>query len=195
RLLDIGCGTGYFAGLMQRAGWTVEGVEANHGARQLAIERYGLKVYTPDDFSDLADEKYDVITLWHVLEHVHDLDGYLLKIRSLLDNNSKLILALPNYTSYDARAYGALWAAYDAPRHLYNFTPGAVDKLVRRHNFSISSMAPMPLDAYYVSLESEKHRDNGGSLVRGAVLGFRSNLAAAGKPEKSSSVIYVCEPF
>ena len=122
-LLDIGAGTGAFANAMQEAGWEITALEPDEAARQHAYRKYAVELQTPEALYQLPDNHYDVISLWHVLEHVHDLHGYLEKFFRILKPEGKLIIAVPNYTSYDATVYQQYWAAYDVPRHLYHFSP------------------------------------------------------------------------
>lgn len=188
-LLDIGCGTGAFLGEMKNAGWTVTGLEPDAGARAIALEKHGVNALPSSDLMGLKDGEYDVITLWHVLEHVHELDAYMAKIQALLKKGGKLIIAVPNYDSVDAKVYGAGWAAYDVPRHLYHFTPAAMAKLLSRTGFTLSGMKKMPFDSFYVSMLSEKYRK--GSLIRAGWVGFRSWMVSLGNTARCSSVIYL----
>lgn len=189
-LLDIGAGTGLFAETMRKTGWKVTGLEPDEAARRRAREMNIVLNDVADLFS-LPPASFNVITLWHVLEHVHDIHGYLLQIEKLLQPGGRLIIAVPNYTSADAQIYGAYWAAYDVPRHLYHFSPAAMRSLLRRHNFSIQSMHPQWFDSFYVSMLSEQYKTGKSHLVRGAWNGLRSNMKALGAAGKCSSVIYV----
>jgi SAM-dependent methyltransferase len=194
RLLDVGCGTGEFLYHMKKAGWEVTGIEPDEATRKSATWNYGLEIHPIEDFFDFPDDHFDVITLWHVLEHVEDLNRYIDKLRSMLRPDGLLVLALPNYTSYDARFYGLEWAGYDVPRHHYHFCPDSVKKLLDVHRFSLKSMKRMPLDAAYVSMLTEKNRGEKGSLLRGMAVGGISWLNALRKPEFSSSLAYLARP-
>ena len=143
------------------------------------------------DLFNLPPASFHIITLWHVLEHVHDVHAYLSQIAKLLQPNGKLVIAVPNYTSADASAYGANWAAYDVPRHLYHFSPAAMRTLLLRHGFTIQSMHPQWFDSFYVSLLSEQYKTGRSNLIKGAWNGLRSNFHAIGSAGKCSSVIYV----
>jgi len=190
RLLDIGCGTGEFAATMQSGGWDVLGLEPDEGARAQAHENFGLTVQEPDALYGL-EGPYDVITMWHVLEHVHDLHGYLEKIRSLLRPGGTLFVAVPNYTSPDATHYQAAWAAYDVPRHLYHFSPDGMQTLMQRHGLSVQAQKHMPFDAFYVSLLSEKYLHGQPRLVPAFLVGLSTWWQAVSRPERSSSLLYV----
>lgn len=190
-LLDLGCGTGAFAGAVKAAGWEVEGVEPDEGARKIAAELWGIHPREGEEFYELEEGKYDVVSMWHVLEHVHDLDGYLEKIFKLLKPEGKWIVAVPNYTSWDADKYKEMWAAYDVPRHLYHFSPDSMKALVERGGFKVKEMKRMPFDSFYVSMLSERYKN--GSMLRGIWNGFCSYLAATRQKTRCSSIIYLIE--
>ena len=189
-LLDVGAGTGFFADTMRSAGWKVTGLEPDDTARKRAAE---VKIVLNDiaDLWRLPASAYDVITMWHVLEHVHNLHGYLQQLHKLLKPSGKLIIAVPNYTSGDANAYQNHWAAYDVPRHLYHFSPQSIKSLLKNHGFTIQSVHPQWFDSFYVSMLSEKGRAGKLNIVRAAWNGLSSNLRAVSQPESCSSLIYV----
>jgi 2-polyprenyl-3-methyl-5-hydroxy-6-metoxy-1,4-benzoquinol methylase len=190
-LLDVGAGTGAFAKTMQDAGWQVTGLEPDDTARKNAKAIHGLDLQSPDQVYHLADAQFDAITLWHVLEHVHDLQGYLENFHRLLKANGKLIIAVPNYTSKDATAYGAFWAAYDVPRHLYHFSPASMQALAKSKSFQVAAMKPMWFDAVYVSMLSEKCMTGNTKLIPAIWNGMLSNLNTIGNAANCSSVIYI----
>ena len=192
-LLDIGCGTGEFLNTMKQAGWTSLGLEPDPGARQQAIEHFQLDVHPSDHLFQLAAKQWDVITMWHVLEHVHRLHPYLDKIYELLKPGGKLIIAVPNYQSLDAAKYESAWAAYDVPRHLYHFSPEAMQRLLSDHGFQWSTLKTMPFDAFYVSLLSEKYIHGKLRLIPGFLTGLRSYLASLRQPARCSSVMYIVQ--
>lgn len=194
-LLDYGCGTGHFLAGAKKAGWQVAGLEPNARARQDATERVGQPIQGPAALAELPLASFDVITLWHVLEHVHTLNETLDQLIRVLRPGGKLLIAVPNVDSLDAQHYGPDWAAYDVPRHLYHFGPAAMRRLLDRHGLVLGQTLPMVLDAYYVSMLSERHRpaeQSGGAL---AVLraGYVSNQYAAQHGGQYSSVLYVAE--
>ena len=190
-ILDIGCGTGDFLNTMKMANWEVIGLEPDEGARQLALENFGIEVYEREHLFELKEASYDVITMWHVLEHVHRLHEYLNTIQRLLKPGGTLIIAVPNYQSTDADAYKAFWAAYDVPRHLYHFSPASMKRLLEKHSFSLDRMKLMPFDSFYVSMLSDKYKYGGLRLISSFWTGFKSWLKASGKVERSSSIIYL----
>lgn len=192
KLLDIGAATGHFMHTMEQSGWDVTGVEPDEGARQKAKEQFGLTLLPRVDLETLPEKSFDVITLWHVLEHIHDLHGTLEQIRRLLKPSGILVVAVPNYLSYDARYYGKYWAAWDPPRHLYHFTPKAMKQLMASHKLRITSQKRMSLDSFYISLLSEKNR-KGNSPIRGLTVGKISWFKSIFQPETCSSLMYFME--
>lgn len=190
-VLDIGCGTGYFLDTLQQAGWTTQGIEADEKARQFASTQFKLQVFAPEKLSTLSAESFDVVTLWHVLEHIHDLELYMNEIYRVLKPDGILIIAVPNYDSYDAKHYKELWAAWDVPRHLWHFTPKSLSFLAERFKFQLQNHYLMPFDSFYVSLLSEKYKKNPLALVAGFWHGFLSLLKAWKNIKHASSVIYV----
>jgi SAM-dependent methyltransferase len=190
-LLDIGSGTGTFVHTMERAGWSVVGLEPDADARAFAIKQYKVDIYPSEDLFRLPEATYSAITMWHVLEHVHQLDAYVQRIKELLAPKGKLIVAVPNYTSKDAEVYGAYWAPYDVPRHLYHFSPKSMDVLMKRHGLRVIKKRRMWLDSYYVSMLSEKYKK--GNFMKALWNGFASNLSALINRERCSSLIYVIE--
>ena len=190
-LLDVGAGTGFFVEEMINAGWRVTGLEPDVQARERAKERAGIQLESPEKLWNLAPASYDVITLWHVLEHVHDLSGYLQQFHLLLRPNGILIIAVPNYQSRDAAHYQAFWAAYDVPRHLYHFSPLSMNYLLNSHQFQTPRLQPMWFDAFYVSMLSEKYKTGKDHPIHGAFIGLLSNLKTLFNRNKASSLIYI----
>ncbi|TDH29307.1 class I SAM-dependent methyltransferase [Segetibacter sp. 3557_3] len=189
-LLDVGAGTGAFARVMKKAGWSVTGLEPDVSARKKALDNYGITLEPLDALYDLPSANVDVITMWHVLEHVHDLHGYLARFGELLRENGTLIVAVPNYTSSDGKHYGEFWAAYDVPRHLYHFSPAGMKTLMASHGFNVVETRPMWFDSFYVSMLSERYKGRG-NLPAAMWNGLVSNSRATGDAEKCSSVIYI----
>lgn len=191
KLLDMGSGTGAFAGYMKNAGWQVTGLEPDEGARKVAYQEFGVVLSDTSSFYELAPAQFDVITLWHVLEHVHDLQLYVQQLKKLLKPQGKLFIAVPNYTSEDARYYGAYWAAYDVPRHLYHFSPASMRSLLEKNQLILEAIKPMWFDSFYVSLLSSKYKTGGTQLLPSLRTGLFSNLNALKDKERCSSLIYV----
>ena len=189
RLLDFGCGTGAFLDLCQSNGWTVRGLEPDAGAQAVAAEKYGLTVEDPARIRDLPDDHFDVITLWHVLEHVPRLSETVEELKRTLSPTGTLVVAVPNCASLDARIYGTHWAAYDVPRHLYHFRPDDVRRLFDAFGMRVEDIRPMRLDAFYVALLSEQYRD--GWLVRAPFVALLSTLWAARRDHRYSAQLYL----
>ena len=190
-LLDIGAGTGAFTTVMQKAGWSVTGLEPDEAARENAKSLHGVELQPSSDLFLLSENSFDAVTMWHVLEHVHDLHGYWKRIARLLKETGVFIVAVPNYTSYDAQAYGAYWAAWDVPRHLYHFSPKSMEVLAKQYGFQITQHIPMVFDSYYVSMLSEKYKTGKNRNLSAFTIGLESNQRAARNPKKYSSVIYI----
>jgi 2-polyprenyl-3-methyl-5-hydroxy-6-metoxy-1,4-benzoquinol methylase len=191
QLLEVGAGTGAFAHSMLKKGWKVTALEPDASSRQKALENYAINLLPIEELFQLEPAKYEVITLWHVLEHVHDLNAYMKAFNSLLKPNGRLIIAIPNYTSYDAGFYKNYWAAYDVPRHLYHFSPFAMQYLAKKHKMSIVQKLPMWFDSFYVSLLSEKYKKSGMiGIIRAFIVGCISNLIALRNADRGSSIIY-----
>ncbi len=192
-LLDIGAGTGAFAAAMKNAGWHITGLEPDETARANAKKDFNIELQPTQNLFSLNRESFDVITLWHVLEHVHRLHEYLDTFHALLKPGGILIIAVPNYTSYDAEIYNGNWAAYDVPRHLYHFSPSSMQKLLEAYEFTPVNNKPMWFDSFYVSLLSEKYVSGKSNFVKAFFNGLRSNIKALQNASNCSSVIYIAK--
>ena len=190
-ILDIGCGTGAFLNTMKEAEWAITGLEPDVVARKKAAELYGIQPQEPGKLFALKPASFNAITLWHVLEHVHELHEYIKQVEILLAPNGKLFIAVPNYTSKDAEMYKDNWAAYDVPRHLYHFSPQSMQKLLSIHGMQLKAVKAMWFDSFYVSMLSEQYKNGKGNIIKAVLNGFISNLIAWGNVRKCSSVIYV----
>src|SRR6188474_1306048 len=177
-LLDVGSGTGHFAAAMKNEGWQVTGLEPDEGARAVAGKEHSLNLLPSVALFNLPEKKFNAITLWHVLEHVHDVKKYIQTFKKLLAENGKLFIAVTNYTSYDAEKYKEYWAAYDVPRHLYHFAPASMKRLMEKHGLKIISYKPMWYDSFYVSLLSSKYKNGKSNFFGAGWVGFISNLKA-----------------
>jgi 2-polyprenyl-3-methyl-5-hydroxy-6-metoxy-1,4-benzoquinol methylase len=190
-LLDVGSGTGHFASAMKKAGWKVTGLEPDGGARAVASKEHSIELLPSSELFNLPEKKFNVITLWHVLEHVHDVKKYIQTFKKLLADTGRLFIAVPNYTSYDAEKYKAYWAAYDVPRHLYHFTPQTMQWLMKECGLKIVDVKPMWFDSFYVSLLSSKYKNGNTKWIGAFWTGLISNFKAIGDAKKCSSVIYI----
>ncbi|RYZ19603.1 MAG: class I SAM-dependent methyltransferase, partial [Sphingobacteriales bacterium] len=192
-LLDIGAGAGTFATHMRGAGWKVTGIEPDPATRESALKNYQIKLGPPEMLYELTPQSFNAITMWHVLEHVHDMNGYLSRIAQLMKPGAVAFIAVPNYTSDDATRYGEHWAAYDIPIHLYHFSPKSMKKLLAKHGFKLKTIKPMWFDSFYVSLLSEKYKTGKQHLLKGFWSGMISNLKATRNTSRCSSLIYIAE--
>jgi SAM-dependent methyltransferase len=190
-ILDIGCGTGTFLAEIQKYGWKITGIEPNKLARETAEKHYSLPVYDEEKISEIPENSFSIITLWHVLEHVHNLKQRITEIYNLLEKDGFAIIAVPNHTSWDADYYKSFWAAYDAPRHLYHFSPSSIKELFKESKMFHVKSLPMKFDSYYVSLLSEKYKGNSLGPLNALLSGWKSNRKAGKNSEKYSSVIYI----
>jgi 2-polyprenyl-3-methyl-5-hydroxy-6-metoxy-1,4-benzoquinol methylase len=190
-ILDVGSGTGAFLNTMKKQSWNVRGIEPDAGARKIAKDHYGIDLLDSPTLFDLQPSSFDAITLWHVLEHVHDLHPYIEQLKMLLKPTGKIFIAVPNYDSRDADAYRLKWAAYDVPRHLYHFTPKAMEALMKQHGLIIATKKPMWFDSFYISMLSSKYKNGKTNWIGAIVTGIQSNLKAVANTDKCSSVIYV----
>ncbi|MBA2563049.1 MAG: class I SAM-dependent methyltransferase [Chitinophagaceae bacterium] len=168
-------------------------LEPDETAKVKAKQLYGLTLQDPETLFKTSAETFDAITMWHVLEHVHDLHKDLDQVKKLLKPKGFLFIAVPNYTCYDQKIYQEYWAAYDVLRHLYHFSPTAMKRLLQLHGLKIKSLEPMWFDSFYVSMLSEKYRSGSNNIVKALWNGFISNCKAITNTEKCSSIIYVIQ--
>jgi len=190
-VLDYGCGTGAFLHEMKSFGWSIKGIEPDAGARAKAEKYTSSTLLIPDQLSILESNGFDAITMWHVLEHVHDLDWTIQHVKRLLNQSGKLFIAVPNNDAYDANYYGKFWAAYDVPRHLYHFTPATMKVLMDKHGLNIIETKPMWFDSFYVSMLSEKYKTGKMGYIAAFFVGLISNFKALLQKGKCSSQIYI----
>lgn len=193
KLLDVGAGIGAFVNAMQQRGWKATGLEPDAGARQKAKELFSVNLLETDAIENFPHNSFDAITLWHVLEHVHQLHNYVEKLKELLVRDGKLFIAVPNYTALDADIYRPYWAAYDVPRHLYHFSPKSMEVLLQKHGLRITQKKPMWYDSFYISLLSTKYYKGRASWLSAGFAGLRSNINAMLHNDAASSLIYIAE--
>ena len=186
-ILDVGAGTGDFLKVCKDNYWNVFGVEPDLGARNIASKK---GIILLEDLSKIKNKQFEIITLWHVLEHVENLEEYISTLKSLLTKDGKLIIAVPNYKSYDAKYYKEFWAAFDVPRHLWHFSQTSISKLFSKEDMMVEKTLPMKFDSYYVSLLSEKYKSGKMNPIKSFYRGFISNMKARSSSEYSS-LIYV----
>lgn len=190
-ILDVGCGSGELLYLFKKKHWNVGGIEPDENTRRKAISRYLLPIGDNGSLKDIVTGSFDVITLWHSLEHIANISETLAQLRRILTPDGTLIVAVPNLTSKDAMIYGPFWAAWDVPRHLFHFSYSAIETLMQQHKFRIAETLPMKMDAYYISMLSEKYKYGKIHYARALRNGWLSNLYARANKNPYSSMIYV----
>lgn len=185
RILDIGAGTGDFLLECKNQNWDILGIEPNDKAKGIALGK-GIKF--GDTIEKLESNSFDVITMWHVLEHVPDVEHQVAELKRLLKPSGTIIIAVPNFKSYDAKYYKEFWAAYDVPRHLWHFSKTAIEKLFDKQNMNLEDIKPMWFDSFYVSLLSEKYKSGKMNFISGFFIGLISNVSGLFKKEFSSHI-------
>ncbi len=190
-LLDYGCGTGEFVHTMEKAAWNSIGIEPNATARKLASSLCKSEILKESSLDNLDKASFDAITLWHVMEHIYPIKDRIPKFHDLLSKQGTLFVALPNMLSYDAKKYGQYWAAWDVPRHIYHFSPESVNRLLSQFGFKMIKTKPMLLDAFYISMLSEKYRKGNPQNVNAVISGVQSNCRALFGNGNYSSLIYI----
>jgi 2-polyprenyl-3-methyl-5-hydroxy-6-metoxy-1,4-benzoquinol methylase len=185
KLLDIGAGTGDFLLVAKNNGWETFGTEPSEKARAIAVKK-GVSII--DASAGLEDHSIDIITMWHVLEHVPDLENQIKELKRLLKPNGTLLVAVPNFKSFDANHYGKFWAAYDVPIHFWHFSKTAIKLLFEKENMTLQKVLPMKFDAFYVSLLSEKYKTGKMNYIKAFFVGLQSNWKASRSKEFSSHV-------
>ncbi|MFC5270943.1 class I SAM-dependent methyltransferase [Adhaeribacter terreus] len=189
-ILDYGCGTGYVLAACQKDGWKVEGFEPNLTANKQAEEKLG-KYIEKVSLERFDEESFEIITMWHVLEHVHTLNETFQELLSLLKPGGVMLVAVPNADSLDAQKYGENWAAYDVPRHLYHFNQATMKRFLKKHKLALEDTKPMKYDAYYVSMLSEKYKAGKTKMFNSVLNGYKSNSYASKNNKDYSSLIYI----
>ncbi len=189
-ILDYGCGTGDFLIACKKNGWSVHGVEPDSHAREIASHNKVIQIHSSLGQLDQL-KSVGLITLWHVLEHINDLNEILSQLISTLDKDGTMLIAVPNHNSYDAKHYDHHWAAYDVPRHLYHFSQKTMKILLENHGLKINQIIPMKLDSFYVSLLSEKYKYSQSNYVKSLLNGYKSNAYARKNNNDYSSLIYI----
>ncbi|MEZ5198249.1 MAG: class I SAM-dependent methyltransferase [Bacteroidales bacterium] len=190
-VIDIGCGTGQFLNELKIQDFNVTGIEPNETARGIAIKNFGLTVYNEEMIDEMNEGSFQIISLWHALEHVEDLDRRIIQLRKLLSPDGVVIVAVPNPDSWDAKHYNNFWAAFDLPRHLYHFNFAAIQNVFSKFGFKIIERRPLYFDAFYICLLSEKYKNGKLTMIKAFLKGLISNFSALFNKNNYSSVIYV----
>lgn len=190
KLLDVGCGTGMFLNEARENGWDVNGIEPDSGARQIAEEMNKAAIKT-EILSSFQNEKFHIITMWHVLEHVNLLNETVNWLKERITEDGYLIIAVPNHESKDAEIYQEQWAAYDVPRHLYHFSQKSIKQLFEQRGFRLEETLPMKFDSFYVSMLSTKYQTGKINYLKAFIDGLKSNFEAKNNKKNYSSLIYI----
>jgi 2-polyprenyl-3-methyl-5-hydroxy-6-metoxy-1,4-benzoquinol methylase len=185
KILDIGAGTGDFLSVAKNYGWETIGVEPSERAKAIAKNK---GVSFVEETSELKNHSFDVISMWHVLEHVPDLDKQIKELKRLLKPTGTLIIAVPNFKSFDAKHYGKFWAAFDVPIHFWHFSKTAIKLLFEKQEMKLEKVLPMKFDSFYVSLLSEKYKSGKMNFIKAFFTGLQSNLKARQHFEYSSHI-------
>ncbi|MFD1602142.1 class I SAM-dependent methyltransferase [Flavobacterium artemisiae] len=185
KILDIGAGTGDFLLTAKNNGWETVGAEPSEKAKNIAKQK-GISF--TEDIASLESHSFDVITMWHVLEHVPNLDDQIKELKRLLKPTGTLIVAVPNFKSFDAQHYKTFWAAYDVPIHFWHFSKKAIQLLFERVDMKLEKVLPMKFDSFYVSLLSEKYKTGKMNYIKAVIIGLKSNLKASSTKEYSSHI-------
>jgi 2-polyprenyl-3-methyl-5-hydroxy-6-metoxy-1,4-benzoquinol methylase len=187
-ILDIGTGTGDFLVMAKHNGWKTSGIEPSTKAKNIAIAK---GVSFQENIEKIKDQQFDVITMWHVLEHVPNIKQEIKELKRILKPKGTLIIAVPNYKSFDAKHYKSFWAGYDVPRHLWHFSKNAIEKLFALENMKLVQTLPLVFDSFYVSLLSEKYKTGSMNYFKAFWIGLRSNIKAKQSLEYSSHIYII----
>jgi 2-polyprenyl-3-methyl-5-hydroxy-6-metoxy-1,4-benzoquinol methylase len=185
RILDIGAGVGDFLSVCKNDGWQTVGIEPSEKAKAIAIQK---GVSFVNDLASLENNSFDIITMWHVLEHVPNLEEYISELKRLIKANGTIIIAVPNFNSFDANYYGKFWAAYDVPIHFWHFSKTAIAKLFAPQKLKLQKVLPMKFDSFYVSLLSEKYKNGKMNYLKAFWIGWKSNRYGKRNSEYSSHI-------
>ena len=188
RILDIGAGTGDFLSVANNNGWQTTGVEPSERAKAIAKNK---GVSFVEQTNELENHSFDVISMWHVLEHVPDLDKQIKELKRLLKPTGTLIIAVPNFKSFDAKYYGKFWAAFDVPIHFWHFSKTAIKLLFEKEKMKLEKVLPMKFDSFYVSLLSEKYKSGKMNFFKAFYVGLLSNWKARSSFEHSSHIYII----
>ncbi len=186
-VLDYGCGTGDFVNYLRSKSVMAYGYDPN----------IKFNLDSPDYLTNNFDwgvNKYDIIFLWHVLEHTHDPFVLLQSLKKLLKKNGKIFIAIPNFKSFDSTYYRKYWAGYDLPRHLWHFSRKSIYQIAEQNNFKIHTEKRLYLDAIYVSFLSEKYKSSRFPYLQGLIIGFISIFRSFFTKESSSFLFVFNKP-
>ena len=138
KVLDIGCGRGYFLLACRKQGYKVEGIDISADAADYVKSELKIPLHVGElDSIDLGSKSFDIITLWHCLEHTADPNSYLQRAHKWLKDDGILVVDVPNYAGYDACKYESKWQQWDLPFHFYHFTPNSIIALLQKNGFAV----------------------------------------------------------
>ena len=191
--LDVGCGTGEFLNACQKAGYNTKGIEPSRLARNQAINNFNLSVNENTNLNQFQENQFDSISMWHVLEHVPEINKTIKEFNRILSKHGKVIIAVPNHKSWDTEHYKQFWAGWDVTIHLWHFSKLSIEKLFLKYNFKLIETKPMLFDSFYVSMLSEEYKNGKKKFIKGVVIGLISNIIGILNERGCSSIIYVFE--
>jgi len=191
KVLDVGCGTGEFLNKCKRNGYETIGFEPSDVARKQAINNFNLEVMKSNCFEKLENKSISIITMWHVLEHIPDIEKVLFESSRLITDNGIIFIAVPNYLSWDSKYYKNYWAAWDTPIHLWHFSEKTIKLLFKKYHLKLIKTKPMIFDSFYVSLLSEEYKTGSKNYIKSFIIGLLSNIIAIFSKKGHSSNIYI----
>jgi len=173
-LLDVGCGSGTLLGLLERRGFRTAGVDFSEQAARVAQEENGVRVFVGSlEQARFPDASFDIVTLFHVMEHVTNPRAVLSEVLRILKPEGTMILQVPNISSWQFKAFGAKWYGLDIPRHVIDYSKNAMLKLIedsgfvprRLKHFNLRDNAPALVSSVFPSLDPAsrvvRHRKRG----------------------------------
>ncbi|MFT4565893.1 MAG: 2-polyprenyl-3-methyl-5-hydroxy-6-metoxy-1,4-benzoquinol methylase [Saprospiraceae bacterium] len=191
QLLDLGAGTGYFVNYMQIQDYKITGVEPEPGARKTAAEKLGIELHSMEAMRNFEEGSFDGITMWHVLEHIHEIDAYFETINKVLKKDGALFIAVPNYTSAAKKAFEEYWNGWDVPKHLWHFSPSSMETLANKKGYDLEAKYQLPFDPFYISMLSQRNKSVNFWQIRGLFRGFGAYLKERSNVDKACSILYV----
>jgi len=189
-LLDIGGGGGRFCSYFKSKGWRVSLQDNSSKARFLAQEA-DIETYTL--LSEIQSQQFDLITMWHSLEHIHAIDALFQNVNRLTSDDGFLVVAVPNINAPERKFLGKDWAPWDAPRHLYHFNYAQLSKLLRKYGWKIEFSMPMIQDTPYNILLSLNIKSPLELIWGGFVLLYSLIKITIGGVNSSSSLMVICK--
>ena len=176
-VLDYGSGDGRFAEYLNQL-----------HIKTMTYDPLIKKLDEPEPHSyQTTENQVDTLMMWHVLEHIPDLESSIKAIYNSIKNKGSLVIAVPNIDSFDSKHYKECWAGFDVPRHLYHFNHESLINFIEKQGFIYNYRKPLIFDSFYVSILSEKNRNNPFGIFIGLTIGLISNFFALFSTNYSSS--------